>query len=294
MTLNVLENDFDPEGRAISVQWISNIDGSSYGFGSYDADFESGIVTFTPPTPLPTDTIKRRTIVHFYRNRAAAGPYSDFSMLTVIWKRDNNPPVAVPDAVTTTQGTAVTFNIFTNDSDPDNGDELLLLGFTQDPSNGSITQIDGGDNPGLVMYTPNPNFVGFDTITYQVADGFGGVDTASIEVTVEPFTAALPPPHFRFFLINADTNQVEEEPFDNGATLDILSSSAGAAPQSSFVAVWDVYRRPLVQSLVFNLDGPVTRRNHTESYALFTVFGEDSTGAFRGRVLLNGNYTLSV
>ena len=103
-----------------------------------------------------------------------------------------------------------------------------------------------------------------------------------------------PPPHFRFFLINADTNQVEEEPVDNGATLDILSSSAGAAPQSSFVAVWDVYRRPLVQSLVFNLDGPVTRRNHTESYAPFTVFGEDSTGAYRGRVLLNGSYTLSV
>ncbi len=37
-----------------------------------------------------------------------------------------------------------------------------------------------------ITYTPDPEFVGAETINYQISDGRGGVDSANITITVEP------------------------------------------------------------------------------------------------------------
>ncbi len=42
-------------------------------------------------------------------------------------------------------------------------------------------------NPdGTLEYTPDPDYNGDDTITYEISDGNGGTDTAEVAVTVNP------------------------------------------------------------------------------------------------------------
>ena len=90
----------------------------------------------------------------------------------------NNPPVAIDDADTTNEDTAVTINVLANDTDVD-GDSLIVDSVTQ-PANGSALII----NNSVITYTPAGNFNGVDSFTYTVSDGKGGTDTATVIITV--------------------------------------------------------------------------------------------------------------
>ncbi|WP_177175901.1 Ig-like domain-containing protein [Sphingopyxis sp. YR583] len=114
------------------------------------------------------------------------GTVSDTFTFTVT----NPAPVAVDDAVTTAEDTAVTLNLLdgsasggTPDSDTD-GDPLTITSATA--SNGTVTI---GAN-GAVTYTPNANFNGTDTIVYTISDGNGGTAQAVVTVTVTPVNDA--------------------------------------------------------------------------------------------------------
>ena len=92
--------------------------------------------------------------------------------------RDNAAPVAGDNAATTEEDTAVDIDVLSNDTDAD-GDPLSVLAVTQG-SNGSVSV-----NPdGTLSYAPYANFNGADSFTYTVSDGFGGMDTATVSVTV--------------------------------------------------------------------------------------------------------------
>ena len=65
-----------------------------------------------------------------------------------------------------------------NDSDPDG--QVLDVSVPIGPSNGTIIVSPSG----LIRYTPNPGFSGNEVFDYQVSDGAGGTDTATITVNV--------------------------------------------------------------------------------------------------------------
>jgi hypothetical protein len=89
----------------------------------------------------------------------------------------NNDPVAIDDADTTAEDTAVIVYVLSNDTDPEL-DPLDVDSVTQG-LNGSVVN-NGSD----VTYTPDPDWNGVDTFTYTVTDGNGGFDTATVTVTV--------------------------------------------------------------------------------------------------------------
>lgn len=96
---------------------------------------------------------------------------------TVTFNVANPPPVASDDTASTSEDTPVNIDVLANDVDPD-GDPLTVSGASA--ANGTVTI-----NPdGTITYSPNANFSGTDTITYQVSDGNGGFDTAIVLVTV--------------------------------------------------------------------------------------------------------------
>ncbi|MCK0129260.1 Ig-like domain-containing protein [Erythrobacter sp. F6033] len=95
------------------------------------------------------------------------------------WTVTNPPPVAADDAASTNEDTPVNIPVLANDSDPD-GDPLTVTSATA-PNGSVVIEADG-----TVTYTPNPDFNGTDTITYQISDGEGGTSTASVTVTVNP------------------------------------------------------------------------------------------------------------
>ena len=96
----------------------------------------------------------------------------------------NNAPNAADDAVTTPEDVAVSFNVLTNDVDPE-GDTLTVVGFTT-PSNGTVVQTSNG----VFQYTPNANYNGADSFTYTVDDGNGNQATATVNITVTPVNDA--------------------------------------------------------------------------------------------------------
>jgi subtilisin family serine protease len=92
----------------------------------------------------------------------------------------NIAPDASDDAATTVAGRAVTFAVLGNDRDPDGG--TLEVTGVADPLHGTAAV--GSDD--TITYVPDAGFSGTEVFTYDLADGRGGTDRASVSVTVAP------------------------------------------------------------------------------------------------------------
>ena len=129
------------------------------------------------------------------------------STVTVGVASVNNAPVAVADAITTDEDTAVVINVRANDSDID-GDFLTISAITQG-TNGSVVIDAVSGNP---IYTPNADFNGSDSFTYTISDGQGGTSTTTVSVTVN----AVDDPS----VLIADVENIDEDTSLNGNVLD--------------------------------------------------------------------------
>jgi VCBS repeat-containing protein len=93
----------------------------------------------------------------------------------------NSPPVAVDDGYSTNENTPLfvaTPGVTGNDTDAD-GDPLttVLVGL---PTHGVVTLNDDGS----FLYTPDTDYVGTDTFTYQVNDGLADSNVGTVTITV--------------------------------------------------------------------------------------------------------------
>ncbi|WP_112308967.1 Ig-like domain-containing protein, partial [Pseudogemmobacter bohemicus] len=166
--IHVLANDTDPEGGTLTVT------GASAGNGTVEIG-DDGVLTYRPnPDFNGEDTIT-------YTITDPDGLTSS-TTVTVTVNPVNDDPVANDDSATTTTNTPVVVYPLTNDTDVD-GDTLSLTG-TPTSANGTVELLpDGG-----IRFTPNPGFTGTAEIGYEISDGNGGTDTATINITVTPNT----------------------------------------------------------------------------------------------------------
>ena len=108
------------------------------------------------------------------------GTVSTFSLSDTV---DNvivdGDPVANPDTAETSEETPVEIAVLLNDSDPEGGTLTLVGGGAP---NGTVTVTPGG----TLIYTPNTDFTGTDTITYTITDPDGNTDSSTVTVTVNP------------------------------------------------------------------------------------------------------------
>ena len=105
----------------------------------------------------------------------------------LVFLRPDARPLVQDDTVTTNEDEPITIAgaaLLANDSDAD-GDPLAIAA-VGGAANG--TAVLNGD--GSITYTPNANFNGTDAFTCQVSDGFGGLVTATVTVTVNPVNDA--------------------------------------------------------------------------------------------------------
>ena len=130
----------------------------------------------TPQSACPGPIEDQRTIDRPQDGDANGSAICDIGAFEVT--DDNEPPVAEDDTASTPQDEPITIEAGENDQDP-NGDPLTYE-ITTDPTNGTATINDNG----TINYTPNPGFTGDDTLVYQVDDGRGGIDTATVTITV--------------------------------------------------------------------------------------------------------------
>ncbi|MFC1718338.1 tandem-95 repeat protein, partial [Candidatus Poribacteria bacterium] len=98
----------------------------------------------------------------------------------------NEGPVAVDDPITTDEDVPVTIPVAANDTDVDGNLDPTSVAIETEPSDGKA--VNNGD--GTITYTPDTNFNGEDTFSYQVSDTCGLSDTATVTITVTPVNDA--------------------------------------------------------------------------------------------------------
>src|SRR5262245_61623286 len=131
----------------------------------------------TAETPTALPATRRGSDAFTYTVSDGAGG-SDTATVNVNVASVQDTPSANDDAATVAEDSGPNaINVLANDSDVD-GDTLTVASVTQ-AAHGSVV-----NNGSSVSYTPAPNYFGPDSFSYTVSDGQGGVDTATVNITV--------------------------------------------------------------------------------------------------------------
>ena len=166
----LLGNDTDADGDTLSISAVSS---SSARGGSIT--FSGGIITYTPALNFNgTDT--------FTYTVDDGNGGSDVATVTITVIPVNDDPVANDDTVVATQNTPlniITSTLLANDSDVD-GDTLTITNVSGVSTRGGSLTLTNG----VITYTPPVGFIGTDSFTYEVNDGNGATDTATVRITV--------------------------------------------------------------------------------------------------------------
>jgi MYXO-CTERM domain-containing protein len=171
ITVIVLGNDSDVEGDTLTVT-IAGM--PTNGVATVEA---SGSITYSPSTDFNGSDSFTYEVSDGNGGTATA-------TVTITVNAINDAPVAVDDSATTDEDTAATIAVLTNDSDID-GDTLTVT-VTAVPANGVATV----NADGSISYTPNADFNGSDSLTYEISDGNGGTANATVDITVNPVNDA--------------------------------------------------------------------------------------------------------
>ncbi|MEM7703406.1 MAG: Ig-like domain-containing protein, partial [Pseudomonadota bacterium] len=192
VTVDVTPANDDPIATQLPGQDVKDGDAIAFPAGDAFSDVDGDDLTFSasdlppglsidPDTGIISGTIDNeasQTNGGVYEVTITANDGNGGTVTQTVTFNVTNPgPDAVNDTATTGEDTPIILSPLANDSDPD-GDDLTIVNANAD--NGTVVI-----NPdGTVTYTPNPNFNGTDTITYEISDGNGGSDIATIAVTV--------------------------------------------------------------------------------------------------------------
>ncbi len=174
----------------------------SSGAGSYDEN--SGTWT------IPSVAAGGSATLGILANVNASGPYLNIAEIVALDQVDtdstpdnddpteddqdsatillNLPPEADDDAVETDTNTPLDIDVLDNDSDPQDDPLRITLPSSVTTAGGSVAVNNNGTpgdfNDDFVRYQPPPGFSGIDDFTYQVDDGSGGTDTATVTIDV--------------------------------------------------------------------------------------------------------------
>ncbi|MGY6465910.1 tandem-95 repeat protein [Vibrio parahaemolyticus] len=165
VTIDVLVNDSDVEGDALSIQ------SASVPSEQGSVDIVDGKLVFTPAENFNGEA----TITYIVTD----GDLTDEAKVSVTVTPVNDSPVAVDDTTSIQEDTAVTIDVLTNDTDVD-GDKLSIESASVPKEQGTVEVVDG-----KLVFTPAENFNGDAEITYTVTDG-QLTDEAKVTVTVNP------------------------------------------------------------------------------------------------------------
>ncbi|MCG9234319.1 Ig-like domain-containing protein, partial [Vibrio harveyi] len=194
VTIDVLANDSDPENDTLTIT------AASVPAEQGTVAIVDGKLVFTPAENFNGDATISYTI--------SDGQLTDDATVAVTVNPVNDAPVAVNDAVSTDEDTAVTIDVLANDSDPEN-DTLTITAASVPAEQGTVAIVDG-----KLVFTPAENFNGDATISYTVSDG-ELTDDATVAVTVNPVNDAP-------VAVN-DTVATDE---DTAVTIDVLANDS--------------------------------------------------------------------
>ncbi|MCJ8274406.1 MAG: Ig-like domain-containing protein, partial [Psychrosphaera sp.] len=199
VNVSVLTNDTDIDGDNLTVTQAIASNGSTVINGGTS-------ITYTPNN----DFSGLDNVIYFISD--GNGGNDSATLIINVLASGNEPPVANNDTATTVEDVTIDIDVLANDSDPD-GDTLSV--FNASAILGSVTVLDNNN----LRFVPLDDFVGTDTINYDIDDGKGGVASAIVTVTISEEVINSPP------VANNDSVTTNE---DNSLSINVLSNDSDA------------------------------------------------------------------
>ncbi|WP_205597752.1 Ig-like domain-containing protein [Paraferrimonas sp. SM1919] len=170
LSLTVADNDSDPEQQLLT---IASVNAASLG----QVSIVDGQILYVANTnAFGTDSFVYQIVDEEGLSATAT--------VTVEILAVNDLPVALDDRYQTNEDIQLVINPIENDSDVD-GDGLLLT-WLDNPLNGEISRSGGG----LWLYQPAANYVGQESLAYQIVDAEGALANATVEIIINPVNDA--------------------------------------------------------------------------------------------------------
>lgn len=146
--------------------------------GSGTATVAGSVLTYDPNADSNGQTTLTYTATNALGNST--------NTITINITATNDDPIAVNDSFSVIKDTATPLNVLANDTPNPAGENdtiTVSVAAGDGPSLGSVSI----DSNNVITYTPNSGATGNDSFTYTLSDGQGGVDTATVQITIEDF-----------------------------------------------------------------------------------------------------------
>ncbi len=161
VTVAVTANDTDADGTISTINIVVAPDN-----GSVVVNNGAGELTYTPDSNFNGPDSLTYTVTD------NDGGTSNVADVLISVGSENDVPVALDDAATTDEDIAVVVDVLANDSDLDGTVVASSVTVVGAPQNGSFTI---NSSTGAITYTPNLNYFGDDSLTYQAQDNLGAL-----------------------------------------------------------------------------------------------------------------------
>lgn len=156
---DVSTNDIEPDGDMSTSALLT---GTSNGTLFFNSD---GTYTYIPDSGYVGTDIFTYTLCE-----VAGDQLCDTAIVAIEIRSDdfgtNRPPIANNDIAYVDSSSSITGTVISNDFDPDQDSIQVNTTPISGPGNGTIAL--GAD--GSFLYTPNPGFVGVDTVVYELCE----------------------------------------------------------------------------------------------------------------------------
>ncbi len=250
---NVLGNngngtDTDPEGATLTV---NQVNGNSGNVGTNVAGTNGGLfivaangsLSFDPNgefDALNDGETQNTTINYTISDGSNTSNLATVTVTVTGVSPANIVPNAVNDNYDVDINTGLIATVLENDEDLD-GDTLTITAVTQ-PTNGTATILGGNTT---VSYNPSTNYTGPDSFTYTISDGNGGVDTATVNITVNAVNSIV-------FSDETSYNDGNGNPFFTvSGTVTIVGSAATFTVNSFLIIVSEPGAPATLDNIVF-------------------------------------------
>jgi VCBS repeat-containing protein len=230
-----------------------------------------------------------------YLGSATFAASTSDTLTQVVNSVPNVPPTAADDPSYTvledgTLNVSGGSGVLKNDNDPDHGPSTLVARNASDPAGGTVVLAANGS----FTYTPDPDFNGTDTFTYEAFDGADAA-TATVTVTV---TAVNDPPSFTSGgdVVGSAGGGPQSQPWataisagpadESGQTL-TFDASIAPADQIFFLAPPAIASDGTLSYTPSGLTGSVTVTVHLQDNGGTSNSGNDTSGAQSFTLTLN-------
>jgi gliding motility-associated-like protein len=169
LTGNVLSNDNDPEGDT------QHVSGSAVVQPQHGTLVLSTSGSFTY-TPVPNYVGADRFVYQVCDNGTPVA--CGTATVYLVIGQDDDQPIANDDTNSTSEENSITGSVIGNDLQSNDG--LNTWAIVKQPSHGDVVM----KADGTYTYTPDLDFFGNDSFTYQICDVDGDCDEATVRITV--------------------------------------------------------------------------------------------------------------